>query len=338
MSAQTILRKIRDANNFFRMTDAGSGNTFTVDRSPAYCPIRTAGAENRTLARPTEAGTIAVLAMETDGGDATLTVTGGYNEDGDTTFTFSDPGQFLILVGCYETSGGTFFWRKIADHQTGDVTATELGYLDGVTAGTVTASKALVVGASSELVGAIAFQGRITTTDGVSSGTARVVGGLAYSNTAASTAVTGSTTAEQLFDVGYTIPANTLKAGTMVRVRAQGIATGTQANDTVAYKLYIGGSGGTAIISAAATDAANNDTFQMEATIVCRTAGATGTLVATGTYKVSSAEGTMTVKDDITASTTVNTTANQAISVTATWSAANGTNTCRLDILTVEVY
>lgn len=183
-----------------------------------------------------------------------------------------------------------------------------------------------------------AFTQRVTTTDGVSSGTARVVGGLAFSNTVASTAVTGSTATEQLFDVGYTIPANTLKAGTVVKYRAQGIATGTTSTDTVAYKLYIGGSGGTALLSAAATDAANNDTFQMEGTLVCRTAGTTGTFVATGTLKVSSAEGTMTVKDDIQASTTINTQANQAIAVTATWSVANATNTCRLDILTVEIY
>lgn len=182
-----------------------------------------------------------------------------------------------------------------------------------------------------------AFTERVTTTDGVASGTARVVGGLAYSNTAASTAVTGSTTAEQVFSTGYTIPANTLKAGTVVKVRAQGIATTTQSTDAVAYKLYIGGSGGTALITAASTDAANSDTFQMECLLVCRTAGTTGTFVSTGTYKVSSAEGTMVVKDDITASTTVNTTANQAIAVTATWNVANATNSCRLDILTVEI-
>lgn len=234
--------------------------------------------------------------------------------------------------------------------------AAEIGFLDAVTAGTATASKAVVLGASKEIAtitsatittvttdtitnaAAVAVTSRLTTTDGVSSGTARVVGGLAYSNTAASTAVTGSTSAEQAFDVAYTIPANTLKAGTMVKIRAQGIATGTQANDTVAYKLYIGGSGGTALISAAATDAANNDTFQMEAVVICRTAGATGTFVSTGTYKVSSAEGTMTVKDDITASTTIDTTNNKAVTVTATWNAANATNTCRLDILTVEIY
>jgi hypothetical protein len=277
--------------------------------------------------------------MKTDGGDLTLTVTGGYNEDGDTTFLFDDAGEFIKLVAI--DVGGTLTWRKVSDHAMAILSQTEAGYLEDVVAGTAAPGKALVLDAEQDVGGsgsAINFQDRITTTDGVSSGTARVIGGLAYSNVAASTAVTGSTATEQLFDVNYTIPANTLKAGTMVRARVQAIATGTTSSDTLAYKLYIGGSGGTALISAAAIDAANNDTFQAELTLVCRTAGTTGTFVSTGTYKQSTAEGTMTVKDDIQASTTINTTANQAVVVTGTWSVANATNTCRIDIFTVEIY
>lgn len=125
------------------MADPGSGGTITVDRSPAYVPLASAAAEARTLRRPTREGAIVTLQMKTDGGDITLTVTGGYNEDGDTTFTFSDPGQFIVLVACYD--GTNYYWRKVADYQTGNVTATELGYLSGVTAGTPAVSKAIVV-------------------------------------------------------------------------------------------------------------------------------------------------------------------------------------------------
>ena len=81
---------------------------------------------------------------------------------------------------------------------------------------------------------------------------------------------------------------------------------------------------------------ATNATFTGECDIICRTAGATGTLVAYGTYKQSSAEGTMTVKDDYTASTTVNTTASNDIVVTGTWNTSNA-NSARLDLLTVEI-
>ncbi len=287
-----------------------TGSTITIDRQDAVVNLSSATAETRTLAIPTAAGIRCRLHMQVDGGDITLTVASAYNEDGDTTFVFSDVGQHLDLES-FQTTGGVYFWRKTGDHNSANL-------FDGT--------------------GTAAFTARVTTTDGVSSGTARVVGGLAYSNTAASTAITGTTATEQLFDSSYTIPANTLKAGSVVKVRVQGIATTTSSTDTIAYKLYIGGSGGTALVSVAATNATDADTFLMEDQIVCRTAGTTGTIVAVGTYKVSSAEGTMTVKDDILGSTTLNTQQNNAIVVTGTWSVANACNSCRVDILTVEIY
>jgi hypothetical protein len=182
----------------------------------------------------------------------------------------------------------------------------------------------------------IAVTDRMTITDGVTSGTARVVGGLAYSNVAASTTV-GGTSAETVFDTNYTIPANTLKAGTMVKVRYAGFGVAGSGTDTFAHKLYIGGSGGTALISSAALQLATSATFTGECDIICRTAGTTGTLVAFGTYKQSSAEGTMTVKDDYQASTTVNTQANQAIVVTGTWNTSNACS-ARLDILDILIF
>lgn len=72
----------------------------------------------------------------------------------------------------------------------------------------------------------VASLGRITTTEGVSSGTARIVGGLAYRNTAASTAITGTQEAQTDFDSTYSIPANTLAAGTVVE-RHEHAPTGT---------------------------------------------------------------------------------------------------------------
>lgn len=267
-------------------------------------------------------------------------------------------------------------------------TATELNQIHSVTAGTVVASKALVVDSNKDLASlrdltvrkikigdsandnvitisaagdegadrtlsvpalggnctfAIlevvnAFSGRVTTTDGVTSGTARVVGGLAYSNTAASAAITATAT-ETLFSTQYSIPANTLKAGTLVKIRFQGIATATNSSDTLAIKLYIGGLSGTLLLTVAATDATNNDVFTGEYELIIRTAGLTGTVVGVGTFKsIPAAEGTMTIKDDILASTTIDTTAAQVVGVSATWSSTNGGNSCRLDFLRVEIY
>lgn len=164
-----------------------------------------------------------------------------------------------------------------------------------------------------------------------------VVPAVAFTNTAASTAVTNTTT-ETLFDQFCTIPAKHLQPGQLIKIRYQGIATATNSTDTLTIKLYIGGLTGTALISHAATDVANNDVFQGEYELIIRTIGSSGTMVGVGSYKsVPAAEGTMTIKDDILASTTIDTTTSKIIGVSATWSVANAGNSCRLDFLKVEL-
>lgn len=158
-----------------------------------------------------------------------------------------------------------------------------------------------------------------------------------YTNEAASSAITASSS-EALFDKYYTIPANSLRPGQLIKVRFQGIATATNGSDTLTIKLKIGGLSGTALISMAAQDVADNDVFQGEYEIIIRTVGAAGTMIGCGTYKsVPAAEGTMTVKDDILASTAIDTTADQVVGVTAQWSSTNAGNSCRLDFLRVEM-
>lgn len=168
-------------------------------------------------------------------------------------------------------------------------------------------------------------------------GAQKKAGGLLYANTAASTAVSNTTT-ETLFDTSYSIPANTLIAGTVLKIRFQGIATATTGGDTLAIKLYIGGTAGTALHSLTATDVADNNVFSGEYLLIIRTAGSSGTMVGSGVAKsIPAAEGTMTSKDDILASTTIDTTVAQVIGVSATWSAASSSDSVRLDVLTVEM-
>jgi hypothetical protein len=189
----------------------------------------------------------------------------------------------------------------------------------------------------------VANSGLVNEANVTLTGPAKNLSGVAYTNTAASTAVSNTTT-ETPFDKNYTIPAKTLVPGMRIKIRFQGIATATNGTDTLAVKLTIGSDGatppvgGTALISIPATDVANNDVFTGEYELVIRTGGATGTVVGVGTFKsVPAAEGTMTIKDDILASTTIDTTAAQLIAVTATWSVANAGNSCRLDVLSVEI-
>lgn len=173
-------------------------------------------------------------------------------------------------------------------------------------------------------------------------GSAGIVG-RAYTNTAASTAIS-NVTAETAFDTNYSISANTLKVGNKIRIRYQGIATATHSTDTLAIKLYLatditaGAIVGITLTSHAATDVADNNVWQGEYELIIRTVGASGTVVGCGTYKsVPAAEGTMTIKDDILASTAIDTTVAQIVCCTATWSVSDAGNSCRTDVFIVEI-
>jgi hypothetical protein len=165
-----------------------------------------------------------------------------------------------------------------------------------------------------------------------------VVPRVAYVNTAPSTTIT-NTTAETAFDTKYTIPANTLQPGSVIKVRWQGIAPSTNATDTLLIRLRLGGVAGTALAVGTATDVANNAVFGGDAAIIVRTIGAAGTFVAAGEHTEAPAASGTAVLDvfEITASTAIDTTVDQDLVVTATWSVASAANQVRLDVMVVEV-
>lgn len=115
-----------------QIADPGAGGTIRVDKSLAICKLTSLTAESRTLDRPLREGAIITLQHYADAGDITLTVTGGFNEDGDTSFTFSDPGQFMMLQAFFD--GTVYFWRKFADHATANIPPGVAAALDGITA------------------------------------------------------------------------------------------------------------------------------------------------------------------------------------------------------------
>lgn len=151
-----------------------------------------------------------------------------------------------------------------------------------------------------------------------------------YESTAASAAVT-TTSSETDFDKTYAIPANALRVGDIIRIRAQVIATATNATDTLTLKLYVGS---TVLLATGAVDVANNDIGLIEFEFVVRTIGASGTMVGNGRWSLG-VPGTATVRSESLASTTLDTTAAKTIKVSATWSSNNAGNSCRLDQLSV---
>lgn len=162
-------------------------------------------------------------------------------------------------------------------------------------------------------------------------------GRTAYANEAASTALTASST-ETLFDTSYSIPANTLVPGQLIKIKYQGICTATNGTDTFAAVLRIGGVAGTALYTHTATDVANNNIFLGEYNLIIRTVGASGTVVGFGWGKnVPAAEATITFRDDFLASTTIDTTVAQVVGVTGQFSSTNAGNSARLDFMSVEI-
>lgn len=113
--------------------DPGSGGTITPSMWGQQYLIITAGAEARTLARPDKAGVLVSIVLDTDGGDLTLTVTGGYNAAGDTTIVFGDAGDTVVFLSV--KTGTTYQWTAIA--QTG-TNLNSLGTQAIVAAGAVT--------------------------------------------------------------------------------------------------------------------------------------------------------------------------------------------------------
>jgi hypothetical protein len=117
MPGHNITKKMHDGEGI--IADPGNAGTITIFKSPSLVRLVSTAAETRTLGRPTKQNVDCLLHFITDGGDITLTVTGGFNELGSSTFTFSDAGQWVLFRSCM-SSAGTYFWQKISDYAVGD--------------------------------------------------------------------------------------------------------------------------------------------------------------------------------------------------------------------------
>lgn len=126
MSGHRILHDILQAP--FAIPAPANGATLTIDRQDMVVPVASTAAWAITIAQPTKAGVRCMVVLDTDGGDLTLTVTGGYNADGDTTITFADAGDFVILASI--KVGASYYWRVIAHEGTNaaveDITVDQL--------------------------------------------------------------------------------------------------------------------------------------------------------------------------------------------------------------------
>lgn len=156
--------------------------------------------------------------------------------------------------------------------------------------------------------------------------------GLLYSQVAESTEHENTTDAAD-FNVYYNIPANTLRAGDVLHIKANVTVNDNNSTDTLTLLLRLGT---TTIATTGAVDVADADQGFFDAYVIIRTIGATGTMVASGLVGLG-VPGTVTGKAFALASTAVDTTAALKVNVNADWSVAHADNEASLTGLVVEL-
>lgn len=136
----------------YTITDTGDATTLSINRQWGVVRLISAAAETRTLAAPVRSGNVVTLNMVTDGGNITVTVTGGYDESGSTTLVFNDTGDYATFLSVEEGSG-TFVWRIVNfDGVTGPT----------MTLGSVSLAGSLSVGTTLAVTGASTLTGAVT--------------------------------------------------------------------------------------------------------------------------------------------------------------------------------
>ncbi len=109
-TAENCLDRMYEAT--YLMLDPGDTKIIYPRSLLSVCGVVTTGVETRTLEQPKKTGLIHTVVLDTDGGDLTLTVTGGYNANADTSITFGDAGDFVTFISI--GIGTSFYWRVLS--------------------------------------------------------------------------------------------------------------------------------------------------------------------------------------------------------------------------------
>ena len=130
----------------------------------------------------------------------------------------------------------------------------------------------------------------------------------------------------------YTIPANTLEKGDIVRIKVFCTVIDSNGTDTLTPILKFGG---TAIATGAALDVADDDIVYAWADVHCTATGSSGTCTAIAEIRTD-ALGVVHVPAT-TALTSKDTTGSLAVALNVDWSAAHADNEVRIDAVLIEL-
>lgn len=161
---------------------------------------------------------------------------------------------------------------------------------------------------------------------------------LAASTAAASTPITGASEDETAFDQSYEIPADTIAAGTEVRIRGCVRCTALEGSETTEFKVLIGAQ---ELIATGSVSPGVDGLFVFDITLVGRAApGATAACIAYGSYTVGAAgtDGPVVAEAGLSSGFTLATNGALAVTVANDWQAsATDTNSVQLEHLAVEI-
>lgn len=161
-------------------------------------------------------------------------------------------------------------------------------------------------------------------------------GALLYSDGTTPVGNTVTSTSETAFTSSYTIAASTLAVGDVIRVKAYGVYSGTVL-PTFRAKMKFGS---TIMLDTGALTGlvtGSNLGWWAEGNFIVKTIGASGTIEAQGYAEFSTAATTgLSVNPVNTATITIDTTASQAVTITAQWGAGGTGQTITLREISVE--
>lgn len=182
-----------------------------------------------------------------------------------------------------------------------------------------------------------ALAGSLTVARGVASGTALAVGGVASVAVSASDSVTAVTSNNTFisFAQTYSIPASSINAGTVVKVRVGVRVSDASGTDTLTCQIRLGT---TSLIATTAVDpGATTDIHMLEFELVGRAAAsASSAIIGFGRW-ITNTGGTIAHGTGLLGSTNFATNGALVIDVQAKWSSNTANTACLLEMFNVEV-
>lgn len=157
----------------------------------------------------------------------------------------------------------------------------------------------------------------------------------------ASVTVANTTTETSLFSTGQgslTLPINTLTTGKRVRWTLMGVISDT-GTPTLNMRIKVGGSTIASTGAVALAGTVSNRAWRLQFELTCRSVGASGTVIGQGSFWYDNSTNLGTTEGiAMTATATVDTTAQLTLDATAEWGTADPADTLTVTNATVEVF